>query len=356
MGIGTALPDCVIEQDDAAELASSLCCTTADEKRSLAVLYRRAGVRARRSVVLDSSSNGRPACQSFYPKQGRGGLGPTTADRMSRYEREAAPLAIRAARAALQDANVAAAEVTHLVTVSCSGFSAPGFDQELIHEAGLPPCTARTHVGFMGCHGALNGLRAAKAFAESDSGACVLVCAVELCSLHQHYGTRADQIVANSLFGDGAAAVVGCSRRGPGDWHITDHASALLPGTDELMGWRIGDHGFEMTLSRTVPDTIRLHLRPWLGTWLKRNGLDINAVGSWAVHPGGPRILQACADAAGLSPECLTESQQVLLDLGNMSSPTVLFILDRLRRRQAPRPCVMLAFGPGLAIEAALIQ
>jgi predicted naringenin-chalcone synthase len=356
LGIGTALPECVIDQREAAELAATLCCSTDGEKRSLAALYRRAGVAARRSVVLDASTNGHAARQSFYRRQERGGRGPSTTHRMQRYEQEAAPLALRAARAALRDARVSPAAITHLVTVSCSGFAAPGFDQALVHELGLPASIARSHIGFMGCHGALNGLRVAKAFAESDPAARVLVCAVELCSLHQHYTRRVDQMVANALFGDGAAAVVGSSSPESAEWRVSNHGSALIPGTTDLMGWRIGDHGFEMSLSREVPAAIRRHLRPWLDQWLGDNGLETGGIGSWAVHPGGPRILQACAEAAGFAPERLADSHQVLRELGNMSSPTVLFILDRLRRREAPRPCVMLAFGPGLAIEAALVQ
>jgi predicted naringenin-chalcone synthase len=121
------------------------------------------------------------------------------------------------------------------------------------------------------------------------------------------------------------------------------------------MSWRIGDHGFEMTLSPRVPDLIGRHLRPWLEGWLAGHDLDLARVGSWAVHPGGPRILAAFGEATGLDRPAVETSHQVLADHGNMSSPTILFILDRLRRTDAPRPCVALAFGPGLSVEAALL-
>ncbi len=123
-----------------------------------------------------------------------------------------------------------------------------------------------------------------------------------------------------------------------------------------MMSWSIGDHGFEMTLSPRVPDTIRQSLRPWLEQWLAEQQTSIEEIGSWAIHPGGPRILDACAEAAQLSNDTLAPSRSVLADYGNMSSPTVLFILNQLRAANAPRPCVMLAFGPGLAIESALVQ
>jgi predicted naringenin-chalcone synthase len=278
---------------------------------------------------------------------------------MQRYEADAAGLACRAASAALHQAGVPPDAVTHLVSVSCSGFSAPGFDIELITRLPLPPGTSRTHVGFMGCHGAMNALRVAKAFAEADRRACVLVCALELCSLHHQYGWEdPETIVANALFADGAAAAV-CRQAdtSPGDapWNLVDQASIVIDQTRDLMSWRIGDHGFAMTLSPRVPDVIRRHLRPWLAAWLRQHGLAVEDIGSWAVHPGGPRILQACAESLPLAPPQLAVSRDVLAAFGNMSSPTVLFILERLQAQQASRPCVMLGFGPGLAIEAALL-
>ena len=204
-GCGTAVPEHQIEQNDAAEQASQICCQTQVQQRLLKTLYRRAGVHTRHSVVLESGTNGRPAQQSFYTSLAP--QGPTTAERMAAYEMHAPPLACEAAQNALASAETSPGEITHLVTVSCSGFSAPGVDVSLLADLGLPAGTARTNVGFMGCHGALNGLRVATAFA-SDPRNCVLLCAVELCSLHHQYEWDPDQIVANALFGDGAGALV----------------------------------------------------------------------------------------------------------------------------------------------------
>ena len=132
---------------------------------------------------------------------------------------------------------------------------------------------------------------------------------------------------------------------------MVDQRSVVLPNTTELMSWRIGDHGFQMTLSPQVPQIIDDHLSPWLSAWLAEHGLAIGDIQAWAIHPGGPRILDACATAVGLAEESLRDSREVLSQFGNMSSPTILFILDRMQRRGA-RPCVVLAFGPGLTIEA----
>ncbi|HEY4311417.1 MAG TPA: type III polyketide synthase [Pirellulales bacterium] len=353
-GIGTAVPEHQIEQDDAAEQASQICCQTQVQQRLVKTLYRRAGVRTRHSVVLNSDTNGRPAEQSFYTQTESG---PTTGQRMVAYEASAAPLALAAAREALEKADVAPAEITHLVTVSCSGFASPGFDLALISRLGLTSETSRTHVGFMGCHGALNGMRVANSFVQHDRAACALLCAVELCSLHHQYRWDPEQIVANALFADGAGALVLRGQEmNSANWHVVAQRSAVIPDTEEMMSWRIGDHGFQMTLSAQVPQLLDEQLRPWLAGWLNEYGLAIKDIGSWAVHPGGPRILDACASAIGLSEESLADSREVLAEFGNMSSPTILFILDRMQRRDAPRPCVVLAFGPGLTIEAALLR
>jgi predicted naringenin-chalcone synthase len=358
LGIGTAVPEYEIEQADAAQQASQLCCATLQQQQLMKILYRRSGVMKRHSVVLTSSTNGQPAEQSFYRQSKFHPNGPTTADRMEMYDSFAAPLAIEAARQSLRDAEVKHSEVTHLVTVSCSGFSAPGVDLAIIRELRLQPNTSRTHIGFMGCHGALNGLRVAKAFAVSRPGSCVLLCAVELCTLHHQYGWQPEQIVANALFADGAAAVViQASDDHPKDaLSVVGLGSTVLPDSSHLMRWRIEDHGFQMNLSPQVPDLISRALRPWLQRWLSEHKLDIDDIGSWAIHPGGPRIIEACAQTIASKTDCISDSLGVLAEYGNMSSPTILFILDRLRTRGAPRPYLALAFGPGIAVEAALLK
>jgi predicted naringenin-chalcone synthase len=231
---------------------------------------------------------------------------------------------------------------------------APGFDFDVIRELGLPATVARTHVGFMGCHGALNGLRVARAFA-ADPHARVLTCAVELCSLHYHYGWDPERMVANALFADGAAAVVGAGSGPAGAWRLVANGSVVIPNSADAMSWSVGDHGFEMTLSRAVPQLIGTHLRPWLVEWLAGQGVALADVAGWAVHPGGPRVLDAVVQALDLDAAALEASRSVLADYGNMSSPTVLFIVERLMRRRLTGPVVMLGFGPGLVAEAALV-
>lgn len=371
LGLGTALPEYSISQEAASVFASTCVKSTVDEQRNLPALiqalYRRAGVRQRHSVLLESSSDGEATAERFYRfAADADDRGPSTADRMLRYEQEAPPLAAGAAAAAIEQSGIDPQQITHLITVSCSGFSAPGFDLLLIEQLGLPASVARTHVGFMGCHGALNGLRVAHAFAAADPAAVVLVCAVELCTLHHQYGWDPQKIVANSLFADGAAAVVGraaaagsqiAGKSSPGIPRlIVGSASQVIPGTRDMMTWNIRNTGFEMTLSPEVPRIITEHLPGALGAFLNRHGLQITDIASWGIHPGGPRILSAAAEAISLTDQQLEPSLGILQRCGNMSSPTVLFILQEHLRRQAAGPCVLLGFGPGLNVEMCLLR
>ena len=209
----------------------------------------------------------------------------------------------------------------------------------------------------------MNGLRVASAMARADQSISLVV-AAELCSLHFQYGRKNDDLLANALFADGAAAVVLSGKRAGepaannGDdaskCRLKASTSYLLPQSRDAMTWQIGDHGFHMTLSSAVPGLIEANLAPWLRSWLADFDLDIEDVGSFAVHPGGPRVLDAVQQALGLTPEGLIDSREIFTTCGNMSSPTILFILERLLSQNSPRPILALAFGPGLTIEAAL--
>lgn len=371
-GIGTALPEGWLNQTQAADAADRLRAfedveSPAKRLQLLTILYRRSGVDKRHSVLLRPGDEHPVERQTFYePTLERSDKGPSTKARMRRYETEAPILAAAACRAAMNESGCTAGDVRHLVTVSCSGFNAPGFDLQLYPLLGLSENCSRTHVGFMGCHGALNGLRVATALARSHPGERVLLCAVELCTLHHQYTDDPQEIVANSLFADGAAAAV-ITSKGDRDevsieslWQVDGQTSILLPESSEMMSWRIGDNGFQMTLSAQVPDFIRRELPARIDGWLAKHGLGRKDIGSWAVHPGGPRILSAAAEALQLPADALRVSTGVLKECGNMSSPTILFILKRLaaevKTGAAQSPTVALAFGPGLVVEAALLR
>lgn len=360
LGVGTANPPHTMSQQEAMQLAIDVCRPTERQQRLLQVLYRKSGVDNRYTVLPHRIGT------EWADAEGVGSdcLGPTTAERMAFYKEHAPPLAREASTAAMGQSQVAAADISHLVTVSCTGFSAPGFDIDLIEMLGLRPTTQRVNVGFMGCHGAINGLRVAQAFVAANPDAHVLLCATECCGLHYRFQWDPDLFLGNALFADGAAALVCGRRRESADASDSNRraiqlvatGSVLIPNSRDALTWDIGDNGFEMSLSAEVPELIEANLRPWLQHWLDEQNLRVEDIGGWAVHPGGPRILQAVQSSLELSDHDLSISRDVLAKYGNMSSPTVLFILNRMRDDENRWPCVALGFGPGLIAEAALFS
>ena len=231
LAIATAAPPCRITQDAAAAMASTFGNVPPGRERSLATLYRQTRIRTRGSVLLEPTPGNAPVQRFFPPATGQEDEGPTTAARMDRYQQEAGAMAVAAAREALVLSGVEAGSVTHLVTCSCTGFANPGVDLQIVADLGLAPSVARTHVGFMGCHGAFNSLRVAGAFA-ADPRSVVLVVAVELCSLHFQYGRRGDFVVANAIFADGAAALVAAKGHPhDGGWRVRRQWSSILPNS-----------------------------------------------------------------------------------------------------------------------------
>ncbi len=363
MSIGTATPAGVLEAARALELALAL-----KHPEASAALIRRlhagSGV-ARRGVEIIGSDGG---LQLFVPGERPN---PTTAQRLALYSPSAGRLAVEASRRAMAGAGLGAGKdggaglITHVVTASCTGGLAPGLDRRLIDELGLRADIRRTHVGFMGCHAAINALAVAAAFARADGGR-VLVCCAEVCSVHMHHSARPDRLVANALFADGAAAaVVAVSDdvRGPS---VEVAESVVLPQTQGLMAWEIGDHGFEMTLDAQVPRVLGTLVPGWLSGVLERQGLARGDVAGWAIHPGGPRVVGEIAEGLGLSAGATGASLDVLREHGNMSSATVLFVLARLLGWDGDGggggagvvggPLVMAAFGPGLAGEVMVLR
>jgi predicted naringenin-chalcone synthase len=359
--MGTAVPDAVVNRKEGQMVAEAVCCETPEQATFIPSIYAGTGIQRRffclGNAVLQDLWNGTRLSGSPFLLSGvKGDRGPTTRQRMEIYETEAPAVARRAAAEALANSATLPGDITHLVTVSCTGFNAPGFDIALVNDLGLSPTVHRTHLGFMGCHAALNGLRVASAFAGSDPAARVLLCSVELCSLHYHYGWDPPKVVANALFADGAGALVGAATGPAGGWSLAMNGSHLIPEAADTMTWTIGDHGFGMTLSRRIPEVIGAKLRPWLDHWLATRGLTVGDIRSWAIHPGGPKILDASAATLGLPSDAVWASREILSEYGNMSSATVLFILKRLIESGAKPPCVALGFGPGLNVEAALFS
>lgn len=358
LGLGTACPPGVMSQHDAAIMAVSRCATNEREAKLLPELYRRSTVKQRRSVLLppnNGQAQDATAVDDYFPPASVSPRGPTTATRMASFAKYAPPLAAQACIEALADAELSSQRITHLVTVTCTGFVAPGVEHQLIKDLGLPGHINRTQVGFMGCHGALSGLQVARAMARADPNARVLMVCIELCSLHFQYGWHPQRVVSNALFADGAAALILGQSDDSSLYTLVDTASKIIPDSHDDMTWTIGDHGFEMTLSPGVPHRISQHIKPWLTDWLVGHDLSLDQIQSYAIHPGGPRIVAAVAQALDLEGKAIADSLEILAQYGNMSSATLLFILHKQRAAGLKRPCLAMSFGPGLAAEAALL-
>lgn len=359
LGQGIAVPAESIQREEAATLAADKFCKTEKDRKIVSAMYKMTGVQKRHSVLLTTQEqrrNGPVWDPIMHDPRHDEDPGPPLSERMRIYEERATPLAVEASRNALERAELAPSDITHVVTVTCSGFFAPGIDVRLIQELGLPATTERAQVGFMGCQGSMNGLRVARGFAAANPDARVLLCSVELCSIHYAYGFHPQRIVANALFADGAAAIVAGLSTDREGWRVKDSGACLVPDSDDAMSWRIRDNGFEIGLSPSVPGLIEKHLKPWVESWLAKNEMTFDDVKTWAVHPGGPRILGSVVSALGLPKDALCVSKSILQEYGNMSSPTILFILDRLREQGAELPCVALAFGPGLMVEGVIFE
>ena len=356
-GLGTAVPEQSVNQTDSTILSELVSADTSERASLIRRIQKRSQVHTRGSVLLTGDAQ-----QSIDQRLPFYGVeSPSTSERMEAFRHYSSSLALKACQRAFAESQLASDAITHLITISCTGFYAPGVDCDLIHQLQLPSHVQRTQVGFMGCHAALNGLRVAHAFVEADPTAVVLLCAVELCSLHLQYGWNPEHVVANTLFADGAAAVVATHAEIPHQQAelpalaLQASGSTLIPDTHDLMHWKIGNNGFSMGLSSKVPEAIGTTLKPWLSDWLQTHGTSLNDIQHWAIHPGGPRILQECADALNLRNAQLTESRFVLEHHGNMSSATILFVLNHMRELGKIGPCVALAFGPGLCAEVALM-
>jgi alkylresorcinol/alkylpyrone synthase len=277
----------------------------------------------------------------------------STAKRMERYLTEALPLGKSAVGDALDAAGLKAADVGLFAVCSCTGYVTPGLDILLARDLGMAPATQRLFIGHMGCYAALPGLGAVSDFVASRGRPAVLLC-LELTSLHvQPPSADPEQIVAHALFSDAAAAVV-VLPSGPG-YEVLDVDAVTDVTTADMMTWDVTDLGFRMGLSQRVPEVLDGYVAELVDGLLGRHGLGRSDVDGWAVHPGGPRILDVVRDRLGLPAEALAPSRRVLAEHGNCSSPTVLMIVDSMRSAR-PEHVLAMAFGPGLTLYATLLR
>jgi alpha-pyrone synthase len=358
--IGIATPDIKIAQGQVASLMTETLEMEEMESTRLSALYRATGIEHRYTVVEDySRKNGE---FEFFPNTAGMEPFPTIGPRMRLYEKFALKLALKAIAECLNPVEIELKEITHVITVSCTGLYAPGLDIELVEKLKLNPSVQRTCINFMGCYAAFNALKVADCVCKANENSKVLIVCVELCSLHFLKNKNPDQLVSNALFGDGAAAVlVEGKRQKKGKCLSMEsfYCSLSLDGKKD-MAWHITDHGFEMTLSSYVPEMIRSGIKNLTDKLLANLNMKLSSVDYFAIHPGGKRILEAIEAELGLSKEDNRYAYQVLKDYGNMSSPTVLFvlysILSDLKNSDKGKNILSFAFGPGLTLESMLLK
>ncbi|GAB4098387.1 type III polyketide synthase [Sinomonas halotolerans] len=381
----TAVPSTVLKQAEARDVFAAQEGLTRLGQRLVTTCFDAAAIETRYSAVEEFSWDRPDHAPDFFDASTRTILSPSTKTRNDIFVREATPLFTETARRALANADgIGPEDVTHVVTVSCTGFFNPGPDYRVVRDLGLSPSVQRFHLGFMGCYAAFPALRMAKAFCDADPRAVVLVAIVELCTLHVRSSNDPDTILGASLFADGAAAAVVTAR----DLPLTRPAlsldlfeTTLTPVGEETMAWNIGDRGFEMVLGSYVPHIIDDHIAGALEPLLARDaelagiaeaGGGHAGIEHWAIHPGGRSIVDKVVARLGLSEGQAGPARDTLREFGNMSSATVMFVLEKILahdagpspdassapRASAPpgaeRVCAM-AFGPGLTVETALM-
>ena len=330
-----------------------------DDARKLKTIFKASGIQFRHSVLEDY---GKQTDFSFYTNTKDLSPFPSTELRLKLFHENALTLSV----SAIKNLRVSFPffddkKITHLISVCCTGMYAPGLDIELVKTLGLPSTTQRTSINFMGCYAAFNALKIADAVCKSNPEAQVLIVCTELCSLHFQREATDDNMLANALFADGAAAVlVQANSNHQIRLKLKSFHNDLATEGEQAMAWTIGNLGFEMKLSSYVPDIIRNGIRKLTITLLDKVEKQISDIRYFAIHPGGKKILEAIEGELGITPEQNTEAYHVLKNYGNMSSPTVLFvlkyILEKLKTEDHGEHILSFAFGPGLTLESMVLE
>lgn len=358
--IETFVPEFSYTQDFACEVMK----TWAQNERSIRYInkvYSGSGIKKRHSVVKDYGKEGSDSL-SLYRANGEL-REPTTGERNDVYAVESKAIVETVAKRALENCpGVSAEDFTHVITVSCTGFYNPGPDLAVVNALDLPAEVQRFHLGFMGCYAAFPALKMAEQFCRADPSANVIIVCVELCSLHLKVQEDLDTLLANSVFSDGAAAVIVNNRKpaaGQRALELKHFACSLAREGEEDMAWDIGDRGFNIVLSKYVAKIIGAGIEDIVSDILSRFDLSLDDIQTWAVHPGGKSILDKIETSLRIEEPQLASSRNVLANFGNMSSVTILFILAEILQsgetRDGEKICAM-AFGPGLTIETAVLK
>jgi predicted naringenin-chalcone synthase len=359
VSIGTSVPGFRHDQKDILSFMQNVYAMNEVDKRKLKFLYNQSAIDTRYSVLPDYSLN---ACDwEFYPATENLEPFPNLELRMKWFNKTAPALTVNAIENCIEN-KIAKEEITHLITVSCTGLSAPGLDLQVMEAMNLSPEIFRTSVNFMGCYAAIHGLKLADVFCRQDKNAKVLVVCTELCTLHFQKENTMDNIASSLLFGDGSAAVlVMHDDTKENGLRINNFYSEIAFKGKKDMSWQLSSSGFLMTLSGYVPDLIEEDFNKLLTNALKNADCNMEDISHWCMHPGGKRILTAIEKSINITSKDLTHSYSVLKNYGNMSSPTILFVLkeimDSIKKNEKKKTNIFgAAFGPGLTLETFILS
>ncbi|PRY89909.1 type III polyketide synthase [Mongoliibacter ruber] len=352
VSIGTASPGEAIPQLQISEFMKIAHGLDKIDSRKLNFVYKHSGISSRHSVLQDFN-HADPKSFDFFPKNKDLAPFPSTKQRMQEFRKQAFPLAKKAISQCLQNAMTYPVEITHLVLVSCTGMFAPGLELEIMDKMGFNSNVERYSIHFMGCYASFNALKLADRICDSSPKAKVLIVSVELCTLHFQKDYNEDNLLANAIFGDGAAAALVC--KDAKGLKIKKYDSQVFKEGENDMAWTIGDFGFEMKLSKYVPDLLQKGLEKITDHLESLYG--ISKIKNFAVHPGGKQILQKVESAFGINESQNQPSHKVLNQFGNMSSATILFVLQHwLEEEVLDGGILALGFGPGLTLETLLLE
>ncbi|MDR7128757.1 putative naringenin-chalcone synthase [Algoriphagus sp. 4150] len=352
ISIGLANPGKPIDQSVIAGFMQRAHQLDEGEARKLGFLYRKSGISSRYSVLSDFEKSD-PEEFTFFPKTKNFEPFPGTKARMEVFRQTAPQLCEDAVKNCLAKTEIKASEITHLILVSCTGMVAPGVELDLMKRLELDGSVERYCVHFMGCYAAFTGLKLADKIVSAEPDAKVMLVSIELCTLHFQKEYVEDNVLANSLFGDGAAAAL--VMKSASGLKIKSYLSQVLREGEGDMAWGIGDFGFEMRLSKYIPTLLDQGIQQLKEKFEEK--FKLSTVDNFAIHPGGKQILQKVQEAFDLPESANAHAMQVLNQFGNMSSATILFVLERMvHDDEIQGEILAMGFGPGLTLETLLLE
>lgn len=355
VSIATASPRYAHKQEDILHYMQKAYQLDNVEKRKLAFLYHHSGIETRHSVIPDFGIT--PTDWNFLPKNHQDAF-PSIEQRMELYKNNAATISIEAIKKCIEPF-ISADKITHLITISCTGMSAPGLDLEIMEAMQLSPSLFRTSINFMGCYAAIHGLKLAKFICDSEPNAQVVLVATELCTLHFQKEYTLESASSSLLFADGSAAVlVNNNSNSLKALQIESfHSQVAFQGKKD-MAWEISSKGFLMTLSSYIPQLIKEDIEKLIPAALQKKGLTIQDIPYWSIHPGGKKIVDVIEQKLSLTAAQTKYARKILAENGNMSSPTILFVLKEIMDSpiESGEHVFGIAFGPGLTMETFLCK